>query len=57
MYRCVDWETTSNRVNDPEDVTSAELALLESDIVRGRSTDGVSANNDVTSIKLWKGKK
>ena len=40
----------------PEEVERL-LALLESDVKRGRSTDGAAATNDVKRIKIWKGKK
>lgn len=46
-------ETTNLFESHPE-VAERLLALLEADVSRGRSTDGLAANNDVATIKLWK---
>ncbi len=46
-------ETTNLYESQPE-VVEQLLAQLESDIKRGRSTEGPDATNDVDNIKLWK---
>lgn len=48
-------ETTNLYQTRPR-VAQRLLAQLESDIVRGRSTPGEHATNDVESIQLWKSK-
>ena len=37
-----------------EEVAARLFALLESDVTRGRSTEGVASKNDIENIKLWK---
>ncbi len=46
-------ETTNLYMSRPE-VAERLLKLLESDVARGRSTDGPVVSNDVENIKLWK---
>ncbi|MEI6892823.1 MAG: arylsulfatase [Pontiella sp.] len=46
-------ETTNLYESHPE-VVERLLKQLESDVVRGRSTDGEAASNDIASINLWK---
>ena len=46
-------ETTNLYQSQPE-VAARLLEQLESDVARGRSTDGPTAKNDVDNIKLWK---
>ncbi|MEI6892645.1 MAG: arylsulfatase [Pontiella sp.] len=46
-------ETTNLYALQPE-VAARLLAQLETDIARGRSTDGAVTRNDVDEIKLWK---
>jgi arylsulfatase A-like enzyme len=46
-------ETTNLYVSQPE-VAQRLLAQLEADILRGRSTEGADAKNDIEEIKLWK---
>ncbi len=46
-------ETTNLYAAQPE-VAQRLLAQLESDIARGRSTDGAAARNDLDQIRLWK---
>lgn len=46
-------ETTNLYESHPE-VAARLLAQLESDVARGRSTDGGESENDTTKINLWK---
>ena len=46
-------ETTNLYASHPE-VAARLFALLESDVTRGRSTEGVASKNDIENIKLWK---
>lgn len=46
-------ETTNLFESKPE-IVKRLLALLESDVNRGRSTKGIKAKNDVKDIVLWK---
>ena len=46
-------ETTNLYESQPE-VAARLLKQLESDVTRGRSTDGPTSKNDVETIKLWK---
>jgi arylsulfatase A-like enzyme len=46
-------ETTNLYLSHPE-VVDRLLKQMESDINRGRSTDGPESKNDVAQIKLWK---
>ena len=48
-------ETTNLYTSEP-DVVATLLAQLESDVARGRSTDGADQKNDVP-VKIWKDKK
>ena len=47
---------TSNLYTSEPDVVATLLAQLESDVARGRSTDGADQKNDVP-VKIWKNKK
>ncbi len=47
-------ETNNLYTSNPE-VADALLQQLTSDVERGRSTDGPPAQNDVDSIRIWKG--
>ena len=47
---------TSNLYTSEPDVVATLLAQLESDVARGRSTDGADQKNDVP-VKIWKDKK
>lgn len=49
-------ETTNLYAAQPE-VAERLLKQLESDVVRGRSTEGPASRNDVSDIVLWKSKK
>lgn len=46
-------ETTNLYASHPEEVERL-LAQLETNVMRGRSTDGPESKNDVDFIKLWK---
>ena len=46
-------ETTNLYESQPE-IAAKLLEQLESDVTRGRSTDGPTAKNDVDNINLWK---
>ena len=46
-------ETKNLYPTHPEMVAKL-LAQLESDVARGRSTDGAEAQNDIEKIVLWK---
>jgi arylsulfatase A-like enzyme len=46
-------ETTNLYETHPE-IAQRLLSLLTEDVERGRSTDGVTANNDLVDIILWK---
>lgn len=46
-------ETTNLYESHPE-VAARLLAQLESDVARGRSTDGAEAQNDIKEVVLWK---
>ena len=48
-------EVASSKPTEP-DVVATLLAQLESDVARGRSTDGAEQKNDVP-VKIWKNKK
>ncbi|WP_346772209.1 sulfatase family protein [Neorhodopirellula lusitana] len=43
-------------LNEP-DIASRLLSLLESDIRRGRSTQGADSQNDIEPIRIWKNQK
>ncbi|MGJ8695571.1 MAG: sulfatase family protein [Verrucomicrobiaceae bacterium] len=45
---------TKNLYQSHPDVAAKLLAQLESDVARGRSTDGAEAQNDINEIVLWK---
>lgn len=45
-----------NLFRSEPDTASRLLALLESDVQRGRSTEGIDSKNDIESIELWKSK-
>lgn len=45
---------TTNLFQSRSDVVEQLLAQLESDVKRGRSTDGPDAANDIEDIRLWK---
>ena len=45
---------TTNLYESQPDVAARLLEQLESDVTRGRSTDGPTSKNDVDNIKLWK---
>ncbi|EMI17474.1 arylsulfatase A [Rhodopirellula maiorica SM1] len=47
---------TNNLYRSEPDIVNRLLGLLESDVRRGRSSEGVDAKNDVESIQLWKSK-
>lgn len=46
-------ETTNLYADQPE-VVERLLGMLEADVARGRSTDGVASKNDTKNIVLWK---
>ena len=46
-------ETTNLYESRPE-IAARLLKQLESDVTRGRSTDGPTSDNDVDDINLWK---
>ena len=46
-------ETTNLYESEPK-VVARLLKQLESDVTRGRSTDGPASKNDIANIKLWK---
>ncbi|WP_345682899.1 sulfatase family protein [Novipirellula caenicola] len=48
-------ETNNLYLSEP-DVANRLLGLLESDVRRGRSTEGTDEKNDVMHVKLWKSK-
>ncbi|TWT36610.1 Arylsulfatase precursor [Posidoniimonas corsicana] len=45
---------SDNLSSSHPEVVERLLAQLESDVARGRSTDGMASRNDVATIKLWK---
>jgi len=45
---------TTNLYESKPDIAQELLAQLESDVKRGRSTEGPTSTNDVDNIKLWK---
>ncbi|MEM8953071.1 MAG: arylsulfatase [Verrucomicrobiota bacterium] len=50
----VDVAETNNLFDSQPEVVARLLAMLEEDVVRGRSTEGAEAKNDVEGIVLWK---
>ena len=45
---------TTNLFESRSDVVEQLLAQLESDVKRGRSTEGPTSKNDIEAIRLWK---
>ena len=45
---------TTNLYNANPEIVQTLLAQLESDVTRGRSTDGAQSKNDIETINLWK---
>ena len=48
---------TNNLFESKPEIVEKLLAQLESDVQRGRSTEGPAASNDVKNVVLWKGRK
>lgn len=49
-----DPDETNNLYASQPEIAASVLAQLQSDIARGRSTDGAEASNDLDEIELWK---
>ena len=53
----IDIGEQKNLYEKEKKIVSEMLSNLESDVMRGRSTDGPKSKNDISEIVLWKSEK